>query len=116
MNKSLVFLALLACSLAANSNTVYTADELEDMIISETYPETLHPRLISDSTGTGSFDECVSAMKNIIGTSGNYPSLVERNSFGVFRAKLWASDGLYELNCVEANDRVLAEQYKSEYK
>ncbi len=116
MNKSLVFLALLACAFTANSNTVYTADELEGMIISKAYPETLHSRLISDSTGAGSFNECVSMMKGIIDKSENYPSLVERNSFGVYRAKLWASDGVYELSCVEANGRVLAEQYKSEYK
>lgn len=116
MNKSLVFLALLTCAVTANSNTVYTADELEEMIISEAYPKTLQSRLISDSAEIGSFEECVSMMKGIIDKSENYPSLVERNSFGVYRAKLWASDGLYELSCVEANDRVLAEQYKSEYK
>ncbi|HHR5902703.1 TPA: hypothetical protein ACS7XC_003667 [Providencia alcalifaciens] len=116
MNKLLVFLALLTCAFTANSNTVYTADELEEMIISEAYPKTLQSRLISDSTGAGSFDECVSMMKGIIDKAEDYPSLVERNSFGVFRAKLWDSDGLYELNCVEANDSVIAEQYKAEYK
>ncbi|MGO2336477.1 hypothetical protein [Providencia sp.] len=116
MNRLLIFAALLCCVFTVNSKLAYTADELEEMIISQAYPETLRSRLISDSTGAGSFDECVSTMKNIIDKSENYPSLVERNSFGVFRAKLWASDGLYELNCVEANGKVLAEQYKSEYK
>lgn len=116
MNKSLIFVALLCCSFIVISKPVYTADELHDMVLSGTNPETLNSHLVYDSTGVVTFNKCVSTMRKLLSDLGGYPSVIERNSFGVFRAKLWASDGLYELNCVEANDSVIAEQYKAEYK
>lgn len=116
MNKSLIFLALLTCCCTASSNSVYTAKELHDLVVSGNYPETLRPHLIIDSVDFKSFDECVSRMKSIQNEFSEYPSVIERDSFGLFRAKLWRSDGVYELSCVEANAHIIAEEYKSEYK
>lgn len=116
MNTKLLLLSLLLTISGVYAKSNYTAVEMQHLIKFKNSPKTFSPKLMEVSIGEKSFEECKSMLIGVIDMNKPYPSVIYRDSFGVFRAHLWSSNALYEFNCIEINNDVLFEKYRSVYK
>lgn len=86
------------------------------MIEQDLFPRTEYPKLIYDSVGMKTFEECRNVFYQQLNVRSNYPFDITQDEFDYFKFSIWFNDGLYDFSCISANGRVIEEIYKSEYK